>query len=112
MDVLVVSHHGWMQSSSPALIDALHARVAVMDNGELKGGSARTFETLSHAPHTSALWQLHASAEAGALNTPAEFIANPLGTDAGFALELSAKRDGSFRVTNQRTGFTKTYKSQ
>ena len=39
VDILVVSHHGWMQSSSPALVDAIGARVAIMDNGEKKGGS-------------------------------------------------------------------------
>ena len=39
VDVLVVSHHGWYQSSSPALVDAIHPRVAIMDNGAKKGGS-------------------------------------------------------------------------
>ena len=39
VDLLVVSHHGWNQSSSPALVDAIQPRVAIMDNGEKKGGS-------------------------------------------------------------------------
>ncbi len=112
VDVLVVSHHGWKQSSSPALIDALHARVAVMDNGETKGGSTPTFDTLSHAPGLETLWQLHASAEAGTRNTAAEFIANPLGTEGGFALKLAGKRNGSFAITNERTGFAKTYRAR
>src|SRR6185312_4086766 len=33
VDVLIVSHHGWNQSSSPAYVHALHPRVAIMDNG-------------------------------------------------------------------------------
>ena len=42
VDVLVVSHHGWYQSSSPALVAAIHPRVAIMDNGAKKGGSTPT----------------------------------------------------------------------
>ncbi len=102
-DILIVSHHGWNQSSSPALVDALHARVAVMDNGETKGGSTPTFQTLEKAPGLQALYQLHASAEAGSHNAPSANIANPLGTDAGYPLELTASPDGSFDVRNVRT---------
>ena len=102
-DVLIVSHHGWNQSSSPALVDALHARVAIMDNGEKKGGSTPTFGTLAKAPGLEALYQLHASAEAGPANAPEANIANPLGTEAGYPLELTATRDGSFTVLNPRT---------
>ena len=49
VDILVVSHHGWNQSSSPALVDAIHPRVAVMDNGAKKGGSIRHLETFRGA---------------------------------------------------------------
>ncbi len=82
VDVLIVSHHGWYQSSSPALVDAVHPRVAIMDNGEKKGGSTPTLETISKAPGLETLWQLHYSAEGGeAHNTAPAYIANPLGTD-------------------------------
>jgi competence protein ComEC len=110
VDVYIVSHHGWYQSSSPALVDAIHARVAIMDNGEKKGGSTPTLETISKAPGLETLWQLHYSAEGGvAHNTAAEYIANPLGADAGNFLELTGSKDGSFEVLNQRTGVTKYY---
>ncbi len=109
VDIYIVSHHGWYQSSSPALVDALHARVAIMDNGEKKGGSTPTFETLAHAPGIEAVWQLHASAEAGALNRAPEYIANPLGSDSGNFIELTANPDGSFDLRNSRTGSTKHY---
>ena len=109
VDINIVSHHGWYQSSSPALVNALHARVAIMDNGEAKGGSIPTFETLSKASGLEALYQLHASAEAGARNAPAERIANPLGTDAGHFLKLTGMADGSFDVLNGRTGATVHY---
>ena len=109
VEVYIVSHHGWNQSSSPALVHAIGAPVAIMDNGEKKGGSTPTFETLAKSPGLEALWQLHASAEAGPKNAPDRFIANPLGTDAGHSLELMGAKDGSFAVRNERTGETVAY---
>jgi beta-lactamase superfamily II metal-dependent hydrolase len=110
VDVLIVSHHGWYQSSSPALVDAVHARVAIMDNGSKKGGSTPTLETLAKAPGLETLWMVHYSEEGGdAHNTAAEYIANPQGPDAGHYLELIGTRQGSFDVLNSRTGQTKHY---
>jgi hypothetical protein len=110
IDILVVSHHGWNQSSSPALIDAIHPRVAIMDNGAKKGGSTEPLKLIKSAPGLETLWQLHYSEEGGpANNTAAEYIANPQGPDAGHYLELSASKDGAFEVTNPRTGATKHY---
>jgi competence protein ComEC len=111
VDVLVVSHHGWYQSSSPALVDALYARVAIMDNGEKKGGSTPTLKTFHGAPGLETLWQLHYSDEGGKENNTEErFIANLDGpTDAGNWIELIADKDGSFVVKNGRTGLVQTY---
>jgi competence protein ComEC len=110
VDVYIVSHHGWYQSSSPALVDAIHARVAIMDNGERKGGSIPSLDTISKAPGLETLWQLHYSTEGGAAhNTAPEYIANPTGADAGHFLELTAAKDGSFEVLNPRTGVIKHY---
>jgi competence protein ComEC len=110
VDVYIVSHHGWYQSSSPALVDAIHARVAIMDNGAKKGGSIPTLETVSKAPGLETLWQLHFSDEGGTKNNTAErHIANMQGTDAGHFLELTAAPDGSFEVLNSRTNFVEKY---
>lgn len=109
VDVLVVSHHGWYQSSSPALVDAVSPRVAIMDNGEKKGGSKPTVETIRKIPGLEALWQLHYSDEAGPDNAPEPFLANLQGPDTGNFLELTASRDGNFSVTNGRTQTTKNY---
>jgi beta-lactamase superfamily II metal-dependent hydrolase len=109
VDVLVVSHHGWYQSSSPALVEALHARVAIMDNGADKGGSIPTFKTLAAAPGLEQLWQLHYSNEAKELNQPDKFIANRQGPDAANFLKLTAGRDGGFSVMDSRTGFLQSY---
>jgi competence protein ComEC len=110
VDIYIISHHGWYQSSSPAMVDALHARVAIMDNGAKKGGSTPTLETIAKAPGLETLWQLHYSDEGGAAhNTKPEYIANPEGPDAGNPLELTASPDGSFAVYNPRTKATRNY---
>lgn len=109
VDVLVVSHHGWYQSSSPALVDAIHPRVAVMDNGAKKGGSIPVLDTVRHVPGID-LWQLHYSDEGGAAhNTPSGYIANLDGPDGGHDIEITASRDGGFTVHNSRGGVDKHY---
>ncbi len=110
VDLLIVSHHGWFHSSSPALVDAIHPTVAVMDNGATKGGSIPALDTVRHAPGLEALWQIHYSDEGGGThNTAAEYIANLDGPDAGHDIEVTADRDGSFTVRNGRTGGEKHY---
>jgi beta-lactamase superfamily II metal-dependent hydrolase len=109
IDILIVSHHGWNQSSSPALVDAITPRVAIMDNGATKGGSKPTVETIRKIPGLEAEWQLHYSEEAGPDNPPDPFIANLHGPDTGFGLELTASPRGSFSVYNPRTLKTMDY---
>ena len=110
VDILIVSHHGLFQSSSPALVYAIHPRVAIMNNGAKKGGSTPTLQTLAKSPGLETLWQLHFSEEGGPQNNTAEkYIANIPGPDTGNFLKLTAARDGSFEVTNSRTNFTQKY---
>lgn len=111
VDVYIVSHHGWSQSSSPALVYGIDPRVAIMDNGAKKGGTPSVIDVIKKSPHLEDLWQLHFSEEGGdAHNTAAEFIANPAGSeDAGNYLELTANKNGSFDVFNSRTQKTKHY---
>ena len=110
IDVYIVSHHGWEQSSSASFVDALGARVAIMDNGAKKGGSTAVLQTIKAAPGLEALWQLHYSEEGGPVNnTGLEYIANPAGADAGHSLELVGDKDGGFAVVNERTGLVKQY---
>lgn len=110
VDIYIVSHHGWSQSSSPELVDAIAPRVSIMDNGAKKGGTPSTWDLVSKSPGLEDLWQLHFSDEGGqAHNEPAQFIANLDGPDAGHYLELTAWSDGSFAVYNSRTGETKHY---
>ena len=110
VDVLVVAHHGLFQSSSPATVDAVQPRIAIMDNGAKKGGSIPTFETLAKTPGLETLWQLHFAVDAGVEhNTAPEFIANPMGKDDANFLKLTVDKNGSFAVLNSRTGVSKDY---
>lgn len=110
VDIYIVSHHGWYQSSSPELVDAIAPRVSIMDNGAKKGGTPATWDIVSKSPGLEDLWQVHFSDEGGpAHNEPAEYIANLDGPDAGHYLELTAWADGSFTVYNSRTGKSRRY---
>jgi len=119
IDLYVVSHHGQDISSLPMMVQAMHPRVAVMDNGAKKGGAIATFETLKKSPGLEDLWQLHYAVDAGDHNSPEQFIAN-LGVggtpatgvpDEGtvYTIRVAARADGSFTVTNTRNGNHKDY---
>jgi beta-lactamase superfamily II metal-dependent hydrolase len=110
IDIFIVSHHGFRPSSSHALVDAIHPRVALMDNASAKGGNIPVLDTIRQAPGIEDLWQLHYSDEGGAEhNTPGEFIANPQGPDQGNYLLVTADPKGSFTVFNAGNKKTKTY---
>lgn len=113
IDLYVVSHHGFEQSGSPALVDAIAPRVAVMDNAANKGGSPNAWTILSAAPGLQNLWQLHYSEEGGKDHNVAEpFIANVGATDSGNYIRVTAYRDGRLMVFNSRTKAEKTYAAQ
>jgi competence protein ComEC len=110
IDIYIVSHHGWDQSGSPAMLNAIAPRVAIMDNGAKKGGTPSTWDIIEKSPNLENLWQLHYSDVGGsAHNVPAEFIAKVEGPDAGKYLKLTAWPDGKFEVFNSRTQQTKQY---
>jgi len=115
MDVYVVSHHGWYPSGSPAFVNGIAPRVAIMDNGEKKGGSAAAWETIENSPRIKDLWQLHYSDEGGAEhNVATSYIANVRGASAGGGtdghfIRLLAYPDGKLVVFNSRTEQSKTY---
>ena len=110
VDVFLVSHHGMDLSNSPALVDALHPRVAIMDNGARKGGSAEAWQTVHDSPGLEDLWQLHYAVGAGKdHNSPDSFTANLYENCEGKPLRLTAHEDGSFTVVNTRNQYEKTY---
>jgi competence protein ComEC len=108
VDLYLTTHHG---AESPKAIWAMAPRVAIMNNGARKGGSAAGWKTLMASPGLEAVWQLHfALANGGEANAPDAFIAN-LAENAGDGtpLKVEARADGSFTVTNPRNKFARTY---
>jgi len=109
-DVFHTSRHGDPNSSAPQMVHALRARVAVMNNGERKGGVPEVWQIVREAPGLEDLWQLHRSAAGAAThNSPEPFLANVNETDHGHSLKMSVRPDGGFVMTNERTQFTKEY---
>jgi beta-lactamase superfamily II metal-dependent hydrolase len=109
VDLYIVSHHGWSQSGSPALVDAIAPRVAIMDNGAKKGGSPGPWQTIHSAPGLEGFWQLHYSMEGGTEHNVAEaYIANLGETDPGNYLKVIAKPDGGMTVFNPRAQYQKS----
>ena len=110
VDVYLVSHHGLDQSGSMPFVRAIAPRVAIMNNGARKGGSASTFETLHAAPSPIEIWQLHYAIAAGKENNSNDsFIANLEEVCEGKWIKLTAEKDGSFQVYNSRNKFEKSY---
>jgi beta-lactamase superfamily II metal-dependent hydrolase len=111
VDLLMMSHHGYHISSSPALVKAIHAKAAIMNNGARKFGETEPMQAVRNAPGMQDFWQLHYSTvSAKEANAPDDYIANLEGTPDGKWIQVSAREDGAFTVTNQRNGKTVTYK--
>jgi len=134
IDVFLGLHHGVNTSNSEVMIHATHPRVAIINNGTRKGGQPDVMRVLHSSPGLEDLWQIHFSQLSGQEYTqPGMFIANRLDDDSptmpiapiatpgpdaapapihngkAYWIKVSAKPDGSFTVTNQRNGFSKTY---
>src|SRR5579872_2255676 len=136
VDVLLGLHHGQASSNSEVLVDALHPRVAIMNNGTRKGGEPDVMRTVHSSPGLEDLWQLHFSVLSGQEYTvPGMFIANtvddqqpampiaptpapqpgpgappaPVHNGKAYWIKLSAEQSGTFTITNTRNGFSKTY---
>ncbi len=110
VDVYLTTHHGLSQSGSPAIVDAVHPRVAIMNNGATKGDNPDAWQIVHDVPGLEGLWQIHTAEGSGAHNTDPGMIANlDSKSDAGNWIKLSALPTGEFTVTNGRTGFSKTY---
>ncbi len=117
VDLFMVSHHGFAFSNSEVLVHAVRPMVAIMNNGDSKGGEPAVFDIVKSSPGLVDLWQMHRSPAAGDRNSPEDFIANldPRSTCKGNAIHVSVSTQTggtSFTVTNMRNRFSKTYKHQ
>lgn len=113
VDLFLVTHHGADLSNSKAFDWAVHPQVAVIDNGPRKGSSPAAWQIVHDSPGLEDLWQLHYAEESDKLhNVDADHIANVKEHCEGAFLKVSAARDGSYALTNSRTGATKSYSSR
>jgi len=110
INLYLVDHHGMDLSNSRALVDAIHPLVAIMDNGAHKAGKPAAWQTVHDSPGLEALYMLHTAEDSDAAhNSPEALIANPKGDGDGAYFKVVASRNGSFSVTNTRTGKTREY---
>ncbi len=111
IDVYLVAHHANSDVNLPAILRALQPRIAIANNGPWKGTTAAALAMLHEYRGLEDVWQLHKTINDGAENFPDAFIANPTwgATDGAAWLKLTAGEDGTFTVTNGRTGWTKSY---
>jgi competence protein ComEC len=116
VDLFLITHHGTAHpgtsdsSNAPAIVDALHPRVAIMNNGAIKGGHPFAWQTVHDSPGLEDLWQLHYAVLAGKdHNSPDSFIANIVGGDDGNYIKVSAQQNATFTVVNSRNNYAKTY---
>lgn len=110
VDVFVSSHHMGAAANTPQLVHAIHAKVAIADNGPRKGGKPAAWQTLHDTPGIQDIWQLHYAIGAGKDHNSADpFLANVDEQCEGKWLRLTAEKDGSFTVFNSRNKYERTY---
>ena len=107
----LVPHHGGADSADPATFSAFRPRIAILNNGATKGGHPDIFRLLKSVNGLEDTWQLDRAESAGSENLAPGHIAN-LGPETSHWIRLTAHKDGSFEVTNSRTGETTVYKEE
>jgi competence protein ComEC len=126
VNLLIVTQHGSNISSNPASIADMHPDVALMGSGGKKGGDEEAIKTVKASPGLMGFWQTHESfahpewsgdknmianlnPPAGAVAAQAKslFTAPP---DQGHAIHAEITKDGQITMTNDRNGYSKTYK--
>jgi beta-lactamase superfamily II metal-dependent hydrolase len=128
VDLYFTDRHG-LAAGSPEFVHALAPRVAIFDNSARKGIMRDSFMTVKSSPGIEDIWQLHYSVPRQAnpnlgetgdqggkdANTADENIANlaeqHTAADPAHNLQISAHQNGSFAITNERTGYSKEYKA-
>ena len=110
VDLFLVTHHGWDLSNSKPMDWGLHPRVAIFDNGPRKGATPAAWQVVHDIPGIEDIYQLHYAVESDhAHNVADDHIVNLKENCEGKYLKVTAEPNGSFTVTNSRTGVEKTY---
>src|SRR4051812_28936143 len=111
IDLFLATHHGMNLSNAKAIVDAIHPRVTIMNNGAHKAGSPEAWQTIHESDGMQDLYMLHSAEGSDAGHNSREaLIANTKGGGSdGAYFKVVASDDGSFSVSNSRTGQTKQY---
>jgi beta-lactamase superfamily II metal-dependent hydrolase len=117
VDIYLTTHHGTAHpgsgdsSNAREIVDALQPRVAIMNNGAIKGGHPVAWQIVHDSPGLEDLWQLHYAVMSDKDHNVADsFLANTETSDDGHYIEVLAEPNGTFTVINSRNDFQKTYK--
>lgn len=119
VDVYQVTHHGLDSSNNPAVLQSLKPKVAIMNNGHVKGCLPDVFANLKETASIEAIYQVHKNLRPDGVvnNVSDEYIANYDAVDQcqGHHIKLSVASDSKeYRIeipSNQhaKTYATKTY---
>lgn len=97
-------------ANPPALIDALHPRLVIMNNAARKGAEPGAWKTIRNSPGLEDIWQLHFAINNGSEeNPPDTLIANLDEACEGKTLHMLVQPDGAFTITNTRNKFARSY---
>jgi competence protein ComEC len=117
VDLYLVTHHGTAHpgtgdsSNAREIVDALRPRVAILNNGAIKGGHPVAWQIVHDSPGLEDFWQLHYAVMSDKdHNVADQFIANTETSDDGHYIKVLAEPNGTFTVINSRNDFQKTYK--
>jgi hypothetical protein len=109
VDLYLTTHHGMDMSGPEQIVQALHPRVAIMNNGARKGGTIPAWKTVKSSPGLEDLWQLHFAVAGGSENNVSDvFIANTDEACQGNWLRATVLPSGEFTVYNSRNKYQKT----
>ncbi|HYA25967.1 MAG TPA: MBL fold metallo-hydrolase [Terriglobales bacterium] len=110
VSLYLTTHHGMAPDNPKALVWALQARVAIMNNGAHKGGHPEAWQIVHDSPGLVDLWQLHYAVDGGKdHNVADDLIANVDEKSDGHYIKVAAEPDGTFTVSNSRNGVSRKY---
>jgi competence protein ComEC len=113
IDLFQATHHAVRDDVLPQQMWAMAPAVTVMNNGPEKGAGVAAVKTILQSPTLEDLWSLHRRLEnSEKANAPEALTANLGATDGcqGFWIRARVPGDGTYTLTNSRTGFSRTYK--
>jgi hypothetical protein len=105
VDLYLVPHHNGGDVTYPATFAAFRPRVAITNNGAIKSASVEAFDALHHVGELEDVWQLQRASNPDVPNFADAQIAN-LDEATAHWIKATAATDGSFTITNGRTGET------